>query len=143
MPDLIGDNFRGAPIAGTISSYLKSPPPRDYGTGPVKIPLPVSARPYKLDQNDRHRVINRSSDIPIVSLDPKHLIATQENVQGFRMKGIKGAMNYDKPILVIRHKGTNYIEEGHHRVMHAIETGQHVPAIVMKVMPNGKLSNAR
>jgi hypothetical protein len=104
----------------------------------IPIQLPVENKPYpSINSNDRHNAMNSSEHTH--KLDPKNLIATQRNVLSDALDRIKGPLREDKPILVIRHNGKDYIEEGHHRAVKAMQTGQKVPARVMTVSADGKL----
>ncbi len=102
-----------------------------------RMPLPQAKRPYKYDGNERHKAIN-NADLPVSQLDPSSLTATQDFTVGFKSAAMKGPLRQDQPILVIRHGGKDYIEEGHHRAIHGLLTGQKVPAKVMTIGADGK-----
>lgn len=101
------------------------------------MPIPHEKRPYKIDLNEQHRVQNTDA-VPTTRLDPATLTATQDFVVGNKLSQLEGDLREDRPAIVVRHGGKDYIDEGHHRALHALRTGQKVPVKHVEIGPDGK-----
>lgn len=106
---------------------------------PQKTPLKtVAERPYKYVHREMERA--KGTDMPIHDISPEDLISSQDYVTGDSLSRITGDMRRDKPALVVRHGGKLYLEEGNHRAVHALRTGQKLPSKVIDVDADGKIS---
>lgn len=82
--------------------------------------------------------IGRAFSAPdtVTRLDPHTLHPTQPIVYADQMQNVKDGHASEKPITVIRHMGKDYIRDGHHRAVIAMQRGRKVAAHVVDVAAN-------
>lgn len=102
--------------------------------------IPISKKPYEFgydprEQDDVRKKARYDESIPISYLDPKNLVATQNDISDERRNRIQGDIR--EPIFVVKYDGRFYIEEGHHRALSAMRDGKRVPARVVELLDNG------
>lgn len=76
----------------------------------------------------------------VTNLDPRSLHPTQPIVYADQLAAVKRARATQEPITVIRHQGKDFIRDGHHRAVIAMQRGKKVPAHVVDVAAESRRS---
>lgn len=71
------------------------------------------------------------------SFNPSDLHATQEHLVKSKWDGVKSGRGDNDPIIVVRHNGKHYIEDGHHRAAAAMSQGKQINAHVFEIDKDG------
>lgn len=77
---------------------------------------------------------------PVLEVNPEKVYTTQDWTVKEKSAEITGTLRKDKPVLLVRHEGRLYIEDGNHRALHALKTDQKLPARVVEFGPDGTLN---
>lgn len=99
-------------------------------------PLKQSDRPYKYPGLDAIERAQKDKNYPVTQVNPDDLHTTQAHVDRDRLDRIKGDIT--EPIVVVKHNGKLYIEEGNHRAVKAWQRGEKVPAKIIDVAEKKK-----
>jgi hypothetical protein len=142
--DLFGIGANAGKLALFATPHTFGPSgPKTYLMKPIA-PAPFAGRDYRLGSDIPAEVKGRWAHVPIESVDPRGLVATQPSIthqalshylgEGYPERGelfdrSRDASN-DAPIVVHFQRG-RYLLSGHHRATAALLTGQHFPARVV------------
>jgi hypothetical protein len=101
-------------------------------------------REYQYGANQLEQAKNL--DFEPQQIDPKDLVSDQPHIGGDRLARIAGELRKaapgDTPAVVVKSGDKLILEEGNHRAVHALRTGQKLPAKVIEIDEKGRVRPA-